>query len=178
MFTYPLSKNQFSLPSDLDLVTLTFILLQGKDVVVINIRTNFGSILHSRLRIKKKFKKTDANTNCTNSLLQSLLMRQTYRSNWKCPCFEEPSCQTSRLLLQNFLSYDQKYVLSVLVCGVTLTLDVIFIWNISFSGMYPPKIKTSSDQRFLRNGPYNIFFDLRRWKTGKKNTKNRRRRKH
>ena len=52
----------------------------GKEVVVINIRTTFGSILPSRL----KNIKTDANTNSTNSPVQILLMRWTYKSNLRC----------------------------------------------------------------------------------------------
>ena len=57
-------------------MTLTFILLQGKEVVVIDIRTNLGSIPPSRLK-----RKTDAYTNRTNSPLKILLMQRTYKSN-------------------------------------------------------------------------------------------------
>ena len=57
-----------------------------------------------------------------------------------------------------FLSYGQKYVSSVLVCSMTLTLTFVLIFKnlkhiiLRYAGL-PAQNKKSSDQQFPRNGP-------------------------
>ena len=73
------------LPTDLDLVTLTFIVLEGKEVVIINICIKFGPIFTQPFNVCKKprnyqNKTKDTNTNRINSPFQILVMRRTYKS--------------------------------------------------------------------------------------------------
>ena len=130
-------------------------------MVVINIHTNFGSILPSRL--KKTKTKTDANTNCTNSPLQIILMRRTFKSNWKCTLLWRTIIPNLKALTLKLFELWPKVCFECL--SVRRDLDPDLWTNFKLFGRHHshvcacPKYK-SSDQRFLINGPYKNVFDL------------------
>ena len=72
-------------------MTLTFILLESKEVVVINTRIKFGP---SRF-LEKKQKQTLTLTALIVSF-KSFLWGRRIELHENVPCFEKPSCKTSR----------------------------------------------------------------------------------